>query len=146
MDTQIILPGRAPISTQCLVDSGAGGFALAAPFVEANHVLESVRKTIPTTVAGAGGGSKAIMGRIEGLQLGPHVLRRPITIFSQEGTNGLLASPDVNCLIGGKILSRFTVIFDYPRQRILLKPNTHLGDPFRADGSGLSLIAGGRDF
>lgn len=143
---RITIPGRTPINAQCLIDSGAGGFALAAPFVEANRVLESVRKTIATSVSGAGGGSKALTGRIEGLQLGPYILRRPITTFSQEDTKGLLASPDVSALIGGRILSRFTVTFDYPHQRILLEPNTRFGDSFRADGSGLSLLAGGADF
>jgi len=143
---QITIPSRTPINGQCLIDSGAGGFALAAPFVRANRALESARKTIATSVSGAGGGSKALTGRIEGLQLRPYILRRPITIFSQEDTKGLLASPDVSALIGGRILSRFTVTLDYPHQRILLEPNTRFGDPFRADGSGLSLPAGGPDY
>lgn len=52
---------------------------------------------------------------------------------------GLLASPGVDALIGGEILSRFTVTFDYQNQRILFKPVGHFADPFGADASGLSL-------
>jgi len=36
--------------------------------------------------------------------------------------------------------------FDYPHQRILLEPNSHFPEPFRANESGLSLLAKGEDF
>jgi hypothetical protein len=35
-------------------------------------------------------------------------------------------------LIGGEILRRFRTYYDYRRQRMILKPNRHLKDPFPA--------------
>ena len=143
---KIVLPGRAPVDAECAIDSGADGFHLTTPFTNANHVLESVLKTISASTVGAGGASKEFAGRITGLQLGPYFLREPVTAFSPDEREGLLASPDIGALIGGEILKRFTVTFDYPHRQILLEPNSHFSDPFHANESGLSLLAKGADF
>jgi hypothetical protein len=143
---RIFLPGRGPIDAECAIDSGADGFHLSTPFTNANHVIDSVPKTISAYTIGAGGGSKEYAGRISGLQLGPYLLRAPIATFSPDSKEGLLASPDIGALIGGEILKRFTVTFDYPHNRILVEPNGHFSDPFRANETGLSLLAKGPDF
>lgn len=143
---KIVLPGRAPIDAECAIDSGADGFHLTTPFTNANHVLESVRKTISSSSVGAGGESKEFAGRIAGLQLGPYLLHAPIVEFSPDQRAGLLASPEIGALVGGEILQRFTVTFDFPHHRILLEPNSRFSDPFRTDESGLSLLAKGADF
>ncbi len=135
---RMLLPGRGPIEVKCLIDSGAGSLILAPSFVSANRVLESVGKTITVSDLHLGGESKEVAVRIGWLQLGPYVLRQPVTILPQDA-RGLLASPDIDALIGGEILSRFTITFDYQNQRILFKPVRHFADPFPADASGLSL-------
>lgn len=43
--------------------------------------------------------------------------------------------------IGGAILRRFRVIFDYSRRRMILEPAAGFADPFDHDMSGLSLIS-----
>ncbi|HTM58052.1 MAG TPA: aspartyl protease family protein [Candidatus Udaeobacter sp.] len=48
------------------------------------------------------------------------------------------AGPGVS-LIGGEVLRRFRVIFDYPHREMILEPNRHFGDVFATDASGLSL-------
>jgi len=142
----IVLPGRAPVDTECAIDSGADGFHLTTPFTNANHALASVQKTISTSSVGAGGRTKEFVGRIAGLQLGPYMLRAPVVAFSPDHKKGLLASSDIAALIGGRVLKRFTVTFDYPHYRVLLEPNAHFSDPFRINQSGLSLLAKGPDF
>lgn len=136
--TRILLPGRAPVRVRCLIDSGAGSLILAPSFASANHVLESVGNTIEVSDLHFGGESKEVAARISGLQFGPYVLRRPVAIMPRDA-RGLLASPGVDALIGGEILSRFTLTFDYQNQRILFKPIEHFADAFAADASGLSL-------
>jgi outer membrane lipoprotein-sorting protein len=144
---KILLSGRAPVDAECAIDSGAQGFHLTTPFANANHVLESPRKAISASSLGAGGSTtREFAGRIDGLQLGPYLLAKPIAEFSPDLKEGLLASPDISALIGGAILMRFTVTFDYPHQRILLEPNSSFSDPFRDNESGLSLLAKGTDF
>jgi hypothetical protein len=91
-------------------------------------------------------GTREFAGRVDGLQLRPYFLAKPIAAFSPDPKEGLLASSDIGALIGGAILMRFTVTFDYPHQRILLEPNSSFSDPFRDNESGLSLLATGTDF
>jgi len=146
VDAKITIPGRAPVDAVCAIDSGADGLHLSTPFTNANLVLEAVAKRISGSSVGAGGESKEFAGRIASLQLGPYVLREPVAAFSPHVKEGLLASSDIGALIGGEILRRFTVTFDFPHQRILLEPNIHFSEPFRANESGLSLLAEGADF
>jgi len=40
-------------------------------------------------------------------------------------------------LVGGEILRRFTVIFDYAHGHMILEPNEHLKDAFLWDASGI---------
>ena len=143
---KITLPGREPIEINCVIDSGADGLHLTAPFVSANRVLESMSKRVSASSIGAGGGSRQFAGRIASLQLGPYVLREPVVSFSADEKAGLLASPDFAALIGGAILKRFTLTFDYPHHRILLEPNGRFSSAFRTNQSGLSLLAKGQGF
>lgn len=142
---KILLPGRAPVVTNCFIDSGAGGLMLSTPFTNANHVFDAVTRKVASTIYGAGGESKRFSGRIAGIELGGYLVREPIAGFSTDTKQGALASPDIGAMIGGEILQRFTVTFDYPHRRILLEPNSHFADPFQGNQSGFSLIAEGAD-
>ncbi len=146
VQAQILLPGRPPLEIACAIDSGASGFHLTTPLSKTHHVADAIKKTISASSIGAGGASKEFAGRIEGLRLGPYLLRRPIVEFSADAKEGLLASPEIGGLVGGEILERFTVTFDYSHHRILLEPNSRFGDRFLTDESGLSVIATGAGF
>lgn len=144
---KILLTGRTPIDAECAIDSGASGsLHFATPFANANHLLESMHKMTTANLIGAGGETKAVAGRITGLQLGPYTLSEPVVSFSTDLKEGLLASPAICGLIGGEILQRFTVTFDYPHHRILLEPNSHFHDSFRKNASGFSVLARAADF
>lgn len=119
---------------------------LSTPFTNANHVLDAVTKRVSGNIYGAGGESKRLAGRIAALQLGPYTLRGPVAGFSTGTKEGALASTDIGALVGGEILQRFTVTFDYPHHRILLEPNSRFGDAFHANQSGFSLVAKGPGF
>jgi outer membrane lipoprotein-sorting protein len=147
VQAKILLPGGKAIDAQWVIDSGASGaLHLATPFANANQVLQAMQKTVSATSVGAGGETKDVAGRIAGFQLGPYLLREPVVSFSTDLKEGLLASPMIGGLIGGEILQRFTVTFDYPHHRILLEPNSRFSDPFRKNASGLSVLAQGADF
>jgi C-terminal processing protease CtpA/Prc len=49
-------------------------------------------------------------------------------------------------VIGGELLQRFKVIFDYAHKRMILEPNAGLAEPFEYDMSGIRLRAEGEDF
>jgi hypothetical protein len=85
-------------------------------------------------------------GRLAGIKFGPYLLRAPIANFSRNEEHGLLASSDFGALVGGEILKRFLITFDFPHARILIEPNAHFSEPFHTNESGLRLLARGKKY
>lgn len=145
---RIMQVGRDPIEGKFIADTGVrGALSFNSPFVEANQLLQAAQKTIQAPL---GGGSmvresKQPIGRVPNLQLGSFTFKDPITIFFLD-KKGVLASPEFDGVIGGEILRRFKVVFDYSRQQMILEPNRHFSEPDEYDMSGLLLIAEGEDF
>lgn len=140
---RITIPGRKPITGQFVIDTGsAGTLALTPEFVEKRHVLDAIDHTVDIMSRGVGGASVNPMGRVERFELGGFVLEKPIAGFRRPGP-GRISAPGTIGNIGGQVLKRFTVIFDYPRSRMILEPNAHLGEPFELDMSGLGLKTSG---
>ena len=145
---RIMQPGRDPIEGKFIADTGVrGALSFNSPFVEANKLLQSTQKTIQAPL---GGGSmvresKQPVGRVPNLQLGSFSFKNPVTIFFLD-KKGVLASPEFDGVIGGEILRRFKVVFDYSRQRMILEPNRHFSEPDEFDMSGLLLVAEGEAF
>ena len=50
-----------------------------------------------------------------------------------------------NGILGGEILSRFTTIIDFPKEKIYLKPNRDFNETFKYDKSGINFIAQGEN-
>jgi hypothetical protein len=122
------------------IDTGSrGSLALHRPFV-VEHGLEERLQAGSETVTGWGVGGPA-RGRLAGartLRLGSVEIGGVLTELStqEQGafTNRYLAGN-----VGGGVLERFTVTFDYPRRVMILEPNGRAGDP--PDRSGLWLNA-----
>ena len=78
--------------------------------------------------------------RIHALYLGKFAFQQPLTAMPEEySIQNLKLVPNRKGSIGSDILRRFTVIFNYPDQKILLKKNKHFDDPFQFNSSGLDI-------
>jgi len=147
---KIGVPGREAIETDLMIDSGGPGMTvLAAPFVLRHGLIDAARELTPHLVehpgVGVGGTNRRLVGRLPFLEIGPYRLERPIAGFSQ-AASGAYSRTDIAGTIGGSTLKRFTVIYDYRRQRVILEPNSHYPDPpEQYDMSGLLLRARGKD-
>jgi hypothetical protein len=111
-------------------------------FNQQHHVLHSHVKTIRAGNLQLGGENDAVLARLTDVNLGPLSLAEPVGAFprvdaSTNGDNRLAGE------IGGGILRRFTVVFDFSRQQIILDPNSNFNSDDVADMSGLSISAGG---
>ncbi|MFQ5793912.1 MAG: aspartyl protease family protein [Candidatus Bipolaricaulia bacterium] len=144
---KVVQSERDPIDGKFLIDTGAGGtLGLNKPFIETHELLKSSQKTIQALFGmGVGGETKHHVGRLNNLQLGQFVIEDPVIGFSQDA-KGALANPDLAGLLGGEILRRFRVIFDYARQQMILEPNATFAEPYEYDMSGTYLIAEGPAF
>src|SRR5581483_669204 len=144
---QIAQPGRDPIEGTFVVDLGSGlSLILSKPFVESQHIVSPNQKTFSAVVGyGAGGASKGLVGRVESLKIGSYVIKRPVTVFSQD-SKGAMASDSIQGNIGVEIMHKFKVILDYAHNRIILEPNSRFSEATEYDMSGLAFIAKGANY
>jgi S1-C subfamily serine protease len=91
-----------------------------------------------TRLGGVGGLSLQAVGRLERLELGPYALERPIAVLSKPGP-GSTSSPGSIGNIGGDVLQRFRVTFDYPRKELHIVAGQAYARPFEADMTGMIL-------
>lgn len=122
---EVKVPGMPAEEFRMLVDSGS------ADAVDHPLIKQSKGKVIDTT-SGVGLGTPipGFVGRGEYFRLGPYRMERPVV--------SCCGSNEVNeKMIGNEILRRFEVTFDYPHQRLFLKPNRDLSSAFPYDCSGL---------
>jgi membrane-associated protease RseP (regulator of RpoE activity) len=144
---KIPVEGGKPLEGEFIVDMGAGRFTiiLNTPLVESRHLLAVAQKTIEELGAkGVGGNVKLLVGRWPQLQLGRFTFANPVIYLAQD-RKGAFASTEFSGVIGGELLSRFKVIFDYAHKRLYLEPNSRLADVFEYDMSGIRMEAEGED-
>jgi len=133
------------VKPKLLIDTGASVSLLLHPDV--SDEIQLPDDVISGSLAhGLGGEVEGLMGRVEQLQLPPFEFRNLVTHF-QDLTNAMdsIYRDDREGIIGGELMSRFTVILDYHRQKLYLKPNRKYNRTFNYDKSGVSFLASGRD-
>jgi predicted aspartyl protease len=136
---RVTLPGGEPVEGSFLLDTGSVLSLILSPsFVAEHKALERVPRTIQVQLGGVGGPTRHPLGRIGKLELGPHALDAPTAVLRQVGPGSTNAEETAGN-IGGEVLSRFRVTFDYAGRRLYLEPGRTLGDPFESDKSGLAL-------
>ena len=122
VDVTLTPAGHEPVSQTLLIDSGSNDAV-------DDSLLSLSTYPLIETVSGVGQGKefRSVAGRWESVDLGSlHLTQVP------GGAGGVP-------LIGGEVLRRFTVAFDFRHQRLILTPNRHFGDAFLEDASGLDL-------
>ncbi|NRA50704.1 MAG: aspartyl protease family protein [Phaeodactylibacter sp.] len=127
-----------------LLDTGAALPLLINTDSDPGLVLPE--KTIPSNLgAGLGGFLTGYMGKVPNLSIPPFQFSSVVTSY-QEIPYERLDSTKLdkrNGILGNEILRRFTVILDYIKEEVYLKPNKGYNDEFKADRSGLLIIASG---
>jgi len=105
-----------------LVDTGYNGeISFNAPFTRIHRLIESSPRVIepPRGSRGAGGETSSVTGRIAGFAIGGLQLPSLIASFTRDA-GGALADPQSAGQVGGELLRRFVVTFDYDRKTMWL--------------------------
>ena len=141
---RVKIPGRDGLEGDFLLDSGADNAVLLfSPFVSANRLLNPAARIGTEEDAGAAASLGAVL-RAERLEIAQWTFSDPIVELSRS-TKGKAAGAEHAGLLGGAVLSRFRVTWNYSAATVTLRPNVHYRDPFGYDASGASLAAQGPD-
>lgn len=122
--------------------------ALEAPlvisdkFAQQHHLFSSHMKTVAVGPGELNVNGNAVVARVESFQIGPFEIQAPLAAFAQGKLPGD-GDKEIAGEIGGGMLRRFTVIFDYARQRVILDGNSEARSDDHEDMSGISIAASG---
>lgn len=79
-------------------------------------------------------------GRIEKFQMGDFVFSKPVVAFPDSiSIRNVTMVPDRMGSVGGEIMKRFTVVFDYREKQLYLKKNSDYQAPFSYNKSGVEI-------
>lgn len=131
-------PGRSD-SLLLLVDSGAGHAVSLDLRDDDQHLFPE--KTIAANLGiGLGGPISGHIGRFPEVQVGDFRFGNIIAAYPHYSDQQLyLLMTEKPGSIGGELLRRFTVTFDYSRQEMYLRKNKHFREPFEHDMSGMEI-------
>lgn len=136
------------VPIKVILDTGAG-HALSLD-VDTRGDIQLPDKIIRAQLGrGLNGIIHGSLGRLEKVRIGTFELQHVITSFPD--TNSLAGQVARNLKrqgnIGCELLKRFTVIFDYSRKHVILKPNRRFyREKFERDMSGMEIKAEGKDY
>jgi hypothetical protein len=122
-----------------LIDTGAS-HAISLDLTDENRTLQPA-KTIPANLGiGLSGPISGTIGRLEEIDFGHFSFSNVIAAFPQYEDSDLRTIMTRNSgSVGGELLKRFTVLFDYSRGQLYLKKNKNYKAPFEYDMSGIEI-------
>lgn len=145
IDAQITINrGSQKIPVHLLVDSG-GGDALWL-FLDDKKGIDIPNQNYYQYMGmGLSGKIYGSISKLDNLELQSFNFKRPNVSFPDTLSIGNAKNYNRrNGSIGGEILKRFHIVFDYPNRKILLKKNSDYNSPFSYNMSGMTLVYDGK--
>src|SRR4029077_10129112 len=140
---KLTLPGQNAREGEFIVNTALdAAIVIADKFAEGHHLFSAHLKTIPASDPQINSGENIVLGRPKEFHLGGYSIEGAIAEFSPRDPFPCTGA-DIAGMIGGGILRRFTVVFDFPHQRLILAPNLRIHELEEEDKSGLTIIAKG---
>lgn len=127
-----------------LVDTGASiGLSFNVFSEKAIHKVEpNLRAQLGK---GLSGGLDGHIGRIDEVAFSGTVFNEVIAAFPRKESIRFLSEFDHAGSVGGEILRRFTVIFDYPNSKIHFRKSRNVREAFVFNNTGMQLCAAGTE-
>ena len=127
-----------------VLDTGAS-HALSVE-LDSDARLRAPAQRLPTDLGrGLTGVVQGFLGRVPRLQLGRYTLPNVLTSFPNSADVHRRIDVPRNGNVGYELLKRFSLVIDYPHQRLLLRPNQQFHDGFEHDMCGVEFMAIGSD-
>ncbi len=143
--TQIKVASDTVVNLKLLLDTGAGIPLLL--YAHSTLGLSPPARTLASNIgSGLGGTLFGSIGRINNLNFGSIDIKQPLSYFQELdklGDTALIVGR--SGILGNEILSRFTVIIDFPKAKLYLKKEKSFKESYIFDRSGIAIIAAGKD-
>jgi hypothetical protein len=123
-----------------LVDTGASDAIWLSP--KSDERIQLPNNNVYSYLGmGLGGEIYGHKARTNGLWIGGKILNGPIVSYPESSfINEIVIAEQRHGTIGGEVLRRFILIFDYANNRIIFRPNSDFNDKFDYNMSGLEII------
>lgn len=122
-----------------LIDSGAG-HAFSLDLRDNQERIHPTKTVAGNLGKGLGGAIFGLVGRLPEIQLGEFSIKNVVVAFpmyEDDAVRSLMTERSGS--IGGELLKRFHVLFDYSRGEIYLKKNRQYRNPFEYNMSGMEV-------
>ncbi|RAW03202.1 aspartyl protease family protein [Pseudochryseolinea flava] len=143
--TSVVMKDGKKISVKLLVDSGASHSLLLDP--NSSDEIQVPENTVSSTIGrGLGGEITGKVGRISSLNIGTYSVDKPLANFPDPNSyvdTLKMSSVYRNGSLGGEMLSRFHVIFNFPKEELYVKKNSYFRKKFHYNLSGVIVKAKG---
>ena len=142
----VIEQNEKNFSSKLLLDTGNSDALWI--FLNKNTRLKQPEKTIHDFLGrGFSGDIFGLRGRIKAFNFGNTVFKNPIVTFP-DSTSVMSVNfvPNRVGSVGGEVLSRFTIVFDYKNKTIYTSPNGKIHDPFNFNMSGIEVAHAGLEW
>ncbi len=133
------LKGREDIPVKLLVDTGSSDALWL--FQDHEKGIGVPNKNYDDFLGrGLNGNIYGKRTKVNHVRIGTHRLHDAKAAFPNEASfNGIKNLGDRNGSVGGDILKRFNIVFNYPKNEIIIRKNSKFNDPFQYNMSGLDL-------
>ena len=111
-------------------------------YAGAHRLLRSHWRTISAVDPELDASQTVLVGRLKEFELGRYDADNAIATVSRADL-AWMSGEKIAGAIGGGMLSRFKVVFDYPHQQMIVEPTAHFSDEEEEDKSGVSVVARG---
>jgi len=144
--TTIKVNDSSRLQAKLLIDTGASHGLLLEP--RSDTAIQIPSRNIASIIGrGLGGVIEGKIGRIKSIRLGKYVLDQVVVNFPDPNSYSDTLKNDRaiprHGSMGGEILSRFSVILDFPHEKMYLKKNSIFKNEFHYNISGLTIKAVG---
>lgn len=141
----IVFENGTTMNAKLLIDSGASHGLMLEPTSDS---IIQVPKNAVSSLLGRGLGGEIVgkAGRVKSVRLGEYELENVIANFPDPNSYSdsiKIGNVFRNGALGGELLSRFVVIFNFPQEKVFLKKNSAFKKNFYYNLSGITLKAKG---
>lgn len=145
LTTPVVLADGTQFTAKLLMDTGASHGLMLDPSTDSRIIVPNIR--VSSVIGrGLGGEITGKIGRIKMLQIGKYKLENAIANFPDPNSyfdSLKLGRTQRNGSIGGEVLSRFKIVFNFSKEEIYIKKNHAFKKEFHYNLSGLTVKAKG---